>query len=219
MIEKIQIMVKDFDESFGEMPYESIGRAFMAIMAYAKDDDPMDILGDDVVAKVQFQNLKAHVLRMEDFRLGKSAAGKKGGGQFGNSNAKKTSKNEQKRTKTSRNEQKRTPNPNPNPNPIPNPIPNPNNSPTGNIEKESVKERYGEFDNVLLTIDEFMKLKERFPDYQERIENLSQYMERFPEKAKTYKSHYATILAWSRKDKPEKKSTTQMLDDWLKGVT
>ena len=211
MIEKIQIMVKDFDESFGEMPYESIGRAFMAIMAYAKDDDPVDILGDDVVAKVQFQNLKAHVLRMEDFRLGKSAAGKKGGGQFGNSNAKKTSKNEQKRAKTSRNEQKRTP--------IPNPIPNPNYSPTGNIEKESVKERYGEFDNVLLTIDEFMKLKERFPDYQERIENLSQYMERFPEKAKTYKSHYATILAWSRKDKPEKKSTTQMLDDWLKGVT
>lgn len=64
-----------------------------------------------------------------------------------------------------------------------------------------------------------MKLKERFPDYQERIENLSQYMERFPEKAKTYKSHYATILAWSRKDKPEKKSTTQMLDDWLRGVT
>ena len=118
-----------------------------------------------------------------------------------------------KRAKTNRNEQKRTPNP------IPNPIPNPNNSPTGNIEKESVKERYGEFDNVLLTIDEFMKLKERFPDYQERIENLSQYMERFPEKAKTYKSHYATILAWSRKDKPEKKSTTQMLDDWLKGVT
>lgn len=107
MIEKIQIMVKDFDESFGEMPYESIGRAFMAIMAYAKDDDPVDILGDDVVAKVQFQNLKAHVLRMEDFRLGKSAAGKKVVDSSAIPMLKKrakTSKNEQKRTETSKNE-------------------------------------------------------------------------------------------------------------------
>ena len=69
-------------------------------------------------------------------------------------------------------------------------------------EKEISKERYGEFDNVLLTIDEFMKLKDKFPtDYQERIERLSAYIAQFPDKAKKYSSHYATILSWSRKDK------------------
>lgn len=56
----------------------------------------------------------------------------------------------------------------------------------------------GEFQNVSLSEEELEKLKERFPyDWQERIESLSAYMK---SKNKRYKSHYATILTWARKD-------------------
>ena len=60
------------------------------------------------------------------------------------------------------------------------------------------KHPYGEFDNVLLTDDELRKLREKFPSsWEEKIENLSQYM---ASKGKAYKSHYATILNWDRKN-------------------
>ena len=58
---------------------------------------------------------------------------------------------------------------------------------------------YGEFENVALSEEELEKLKERFPyDWQERIERLSAYMK---STGKRYKSHYATILNWARKEK------------------
>lgn len=64
--------------------------------------------------------------------------------------------------------------------------------------KNNVKEKYGEFNNVLLTNEELEKLKEKFPnDWEARIENLSSYLAQFNKK---YKSHYATILNWGRKD-------------------
>ena len=57
----------------------------------------------------------------------------------------------------------------------------------------------GEFENILLSEEELEKLKERFPyDWQERIDRLSTYI---ASKGKRYKSHYATILTWARKDK------------------
>jgi len=60
------------------------------------------------------------------------------------------------------------------------------------------KGKYGEFENVLLTDNEYQKLKEAFPsDFGQRIENLASYME---SQGKRYKSHYATILNWSRRD-------------------
>ena len=56
----------------------------------------------------------------------------------------------------------------------------------------------GEFGNVRLTEEELEKLKERFPyDYQDRIERLSEYV---ASKGKRYKSHYATICSWARKE-------------------
>lgn len=64
------------------------------------------------------------------------------------------------------------------------------------------KSRYGEFQNVLLTEEEYEKLKVKFPDYKERIESLSEYMR---SKGKTYKDHYATILSWARKEERENK--------------
>lgn len=59
------------------------------------------------------------------------------------------------------------------------------------------KHKYGEDGNVLLTDDELAKLKERFPDWSERIDNLSLYLS---STGKSYKSHYSTILNWARRD-------------------
>ena len=60
-----------------------------------------------------------------------------------------------------------------------------------------VKHKYGEYQNVLLTDDELQKLQEEYVDYNERIERLSSYV---ASTGKSYKSHYATIRNWARKD-------------------
>lgn len=62
-----------------------------------------------------------------------------------------------------------------------------------------VKHKHGEYANVLLTDDELEKLKAEYPDWKERIERLSSYV---ASTGKSYKSHYATIRNWARKDKP-----------------
>ena len=68
-----------------------------------------------------------------------------------------------------------------------------------NNNKENIKRKFGQFKNVLLSDDEIDKLKEKFSDYLDRIENLSSYI---ASKGDKYKSHYATILNWARKDSP-----------------
>ena len=80
-----------------------------------------------------------------------------------------------------------------------------NYSPSGETKKEKkeIKEKKvympgrGEFKNVLLTEDEFVKLKVLFGAEwcNHKIESLSSYME---SKGKKYKSHYATLLNWDR---------------------
>lgn len=80
-------------------------------------------------------------------------------------------------------------------------------------ERQSTKElstkgeprhKYGEYRNVLLSDSDMEKLKTEFPtDWEERIENLSGYMESH---GKTYRNHLATIRNWARKDREEKRS-------------
>ena len=60
------------------------------------------------------------------------------------------------------------------------------------------KHAHGFFANVLLTDDELQKLADEIPNYEEYIEKLSHYIE---SNGKKYKSHYATILMWHRKDR------------------
>ena len=60
------------------------------------------------------------------------------------------------------------------------------------------RHKYGLYENVLLTDDEHLKLREEFPhDLAERIERLSEYI---ASTGKKYKSHLATIRSWARKD-------------------
>lgn len=60
------------------------------------------------------------------------------------------------------------------------------------------KEKYGEFQNVLLLPNEYVKLTEQFGEQptQALIEELSGYLE---SSGKRYKSHYATLLNWARR--------------------
>ncbi len=74
-------------------------------------------------------------------------------------------------------------------------------------EKKTIRHKYGEYKNVLLSDSDLEKLKAEFPsDYQDRIENLSSYM---AATGKTYKNHLATIRNWARKEKPQQQPSKQ----------
>jgi len=74
------------------------------------------------------------------------------------------------------------------------------------IQKKLYKRKYGEFQNVLLTDEEYQKLKKRFENQVDAmIENLSMGIE---SKGYKYKSHYATILNWARRDRKESSDGT-----------
>lgn len=65
-------------------------------------------------------------------------------------------------------------------------------------KKEIIKEKFGEFENVFLSVDEFQKLKSKLGvETENYIERLSSYI---ASSGKKYKSHYATILSWTQKD-------------------
>ena len=68
------------------------------------------------------------------------------------------------------------------------------------------KHKHGEYNNVLLTDDELEKLQDEFVDWSARIDRLSSYI---ASTGKAYKSHYATIRNWARKDKEQPKQTQQ----------
>jgi hypothetical protein len=72
-----------------------------------------------------------------------------------------------------------------------------------NTKKENIdiKREYGEFKNVLLTDDEYKKIEGI--NALSQIENLSRYI---ASTGKRYKSHYATILNWDRRDKQQQEN-------------
>lgn len=93
------------------------------------------------------------------------------------------------------------------------------------VEPKAKKHKYGEYNNVLLTDEELEKLKDRFPDWESKINNLSSYIE---SKGAKYKSHYATILNWAKREakEPRKQGSGYMdairnrvdvVDEWLGG--
>ena len=75
-------------------------------------------------------------------------------------------------------------------------------TPQSKLNKSILKEKYGEFENVLLTKEEYEKLQLRFNSHlPEMIENLSAGI---ASKGYKYKSHYATILSWAKKEEKSK---------------
>lgn len=77
-----------------------------------------------------------------------------------------------------------------------------------NTDIKPCKREYGEFKNVLLTDDEYKKLEGI--NALSQIENLSRYI---ASTGKKYKSHYATILNWDRRDKQKQE------EDKYKGMS
>lgn len=75
-------------------------------------------------------------------------------------------------------------------------------------KEKDKKEKYGEFKNVMLTDKEYKKLEEK--NALSQIENLSRYI---ASTGKRYKSHYATILNWDRRDKQKEE------EDKYKGMS
>ena len=84
--------------------------------------------------------------------------------------------------------------------------------PSASKKTKPVKHKYGEYNNVLLTDDELQKLKTEYSDYAERIENLSCYI---ASTGKVYKSHYATIRNWARKDAQNPKGKKEIVPEWM----
>lgn len=80
-------------------------------------------------------------------------------------------------------------------------------------DKPPIRHKYGEYKNVLLSDDELEKLKSDIPNYLQLIERLSEYM---ASTGKKYKSHYATIRAWSRKEQKNGQAESQPL--WTVGM-
>ena len=66
------------------------------------------------------------------------------------------------------------------------------------------KHKYGTYQNVLLTDEELQKLKDRFSDFEAKIQKLSDGIEL---KGYAYKSHYLAILKWAENDKPKQGQT------------
>ena len=81
--------------------------------------------------------------------------------------------------------------------------------------RKPTKHKYGEYNNVLLTDEELEKLKDEYPDWQERIERLSSYV---ASTGKKYKSHYATIRNWARKDAATKQQEQKGRLDWIDDI-
>ena len=63
--------------------------------------------------------------------------------------------------------------------------------------QKQTRHKYGLYNNVLLAYSDLDKLKAEFPDWEQRIERLSEYI---ASTGKSYKNHLATIRAWARKD-------------------
>ena len=80
------------------------------------------------------------------------------------------------------------------------------------IEKDIARVRLGIYNNVQLTKGELNELMRIYPnDYQDMIENLSTYMR---SKGKYYEDHYATMMAWKRRDEAKAKEEKKPGNYW-----
>jgi predicted phage replisome organizer len=85
-----------------------------------------------------------------------------------------------------------------------------NSTPTAT---KPTKHKYGTHKNVLLTDEEYLKLKERYPtDYDEKINTLS---EGLALKGYKYKSHYLACIKWAQGDEKKKVKTTASSNPFL----
>lgn len=88
--------------------------------------------------------------------------------------------------------------------PSPTPIktdPKPTKKAKAEVKPEEQKYPHGEFENIMLTTEEYIKLCERLDDADGLIAEADQYFEAQPDKKKKYKNHYAMLLSWDSRRK------------------
>ena len=82
-------------------------------------------------------------------------------------------------------------------------------------KKREERHKYGEYKNVLLSDEELEKLQKELPDWQNMVERLSEYI---ASSGKKYKSHYATLRSWNRRDPKSSKPPQVYPEDDLSGI-
>ena len=166
------VFYKSFFESIKELDPKDQVQIYNAIFEYEFYKNEPELSG---VCKSIF----TLILPQLEANNKKYENGKKGG----------RPKNQNKtKTKPKQNQNKTKPEPNV----------NDNDNVNDNKKENNKKKKFGEFNNVLLTEEEYTKLENNNLLFY--IEKLSAYLE---STGKRYKSHYATILNWSRKEKQD----------------
>ena len=82
-------------------------------------------------------------------------------------------------------------------------------------KKREERHRYGEYKNVLLSDEELERLQKELPDWQNMVERLSEYI---ASSGKKYKSHYATLRSWNRREPKSNKPPQVYPEDDLSGI-
>ena len=189
------VLYNSFYEPLKALKNEQLGKLFRSIFNYTINGEiPQD---DDIL--IAFMFIKSQIdidsEKWEETKDKRSEAGRLGGIQRAlNQKQTLSSKSKQCLNELSKGKQNQTNQP-------VNVNVDVNVNDNVNIkEKINKKKKYGSFENVKLSDEEYQKLKDKFNDYEEKIENLSQYLAM---KGDKYKNHYAVILNWSRKDEKE----------------
>ena len=94
-------------------------------------------------------------------------------------------------------------------------LPTADEPPVSPPKKKGIKHKYGEYKNVLLSEEELEKLQEELPDWRNMIERLSEYI---ASSGKKYKSHYATLRSWNRREPKSNKPPQVYPEDDLSGI-
>lgn len=194
------IFYKSFYDAIKEITTEEQAMVVLAIMKYQFEDIEIELTG---IPKAIFTLIKPQ-LNANNVRY---KNGCKGGAPKGNSNAKKQPKNNLDSTKKQpKNNQKTTekqPNENENENENENVNENAKGGSRGETQEPIVgvvsdavkasKHKYGVYQHVLLKDEELQALQRDYPNWEELIKYLDEYIEMKGYKAK---SHYLCIRRW-----------------------
>lgn len=93
----------------------------------------------------------------------------------------------------------------------------PNKAKSIEVDKQPkpIRHKYGEYQNVMLSDEEYKKLKAEIPEYKDMIARLSCYI---ASSGKKYKNHLATMRNWYRKEQHQN-GKTESNTLWSVGTT
>lgn len=167
---------EDFDEILNRMTNEEAGILYKNMVRAFLGEEVEH--SEDRYLDVMISKLCGRVEREREISLKRSISGAVGGKV-----SKSKAKGKQKASKTKANDKQTVS----------------SNIPITNYQLP-IKDIYGEAQNVLLTKEEYQKIKDK--GLTDLIEELSLYM---ASKKKSYADHYMTILAWGRRREKDNK--------------